>query len=25
VGAGWSDFQVAMLVDYLTESPPSGS
>jgi len=25
VGAGWSDFQIAMLVDYLTESPPSGS
>jgi cytochrome c oxidase subunit 2 len=25
VGADWSDFQIAMLVDYLTESPPSGS
>jgi cytochrome c oxidase subunit 2 len=25
VGAGWSDTQIQMLVDYLTESPPSGS
>ena len=25
VGAGWTDEQVTALVDYLTESPPSGS
>ena len=25
VGAGWSDTQIEMLVDYLTEDPPSGS
>jgi cytochrome c oxidase subunit II len=25
VGAGWTDEQVSALVDYLTESPPSGS
>ncbi len=25
VGSGWSDMQVEMLADYLTESPPSGS
>ena len=25
VGADWTDEQVAVLVDYLTESPPSGS
>ncbi len=25
VGAGWSDTQIAMLADYLTENPPSGS
>jgi cytochrome c oxidase subunit 2 len=25
VGSGWTDTQIQMLVDYLTESPPSGS
>ena len=25
VGSGWTDEQVAMLADYLTENPPSGS
>ena len=25
VGSGWTDEQVAMLLDYLTENPPSGS
>ena len=25
VGSGWTDEQVAVLADYLTENPPSGS